>query len=93
MNLHAARTILNEIQYSPLIELASSRHRDLLTSLNDKMKLEIENIFQNSQSVEHRMALEEISDKLPAIIPELEGQTQVYFAKLYRVCRLLLDKN
>lgn len=95
MTLHAARTIWEDIQNHPLNEFYSSSRQDFLNllELNLQIKIEIENVFQNPHNGKYRIAIKESSDKLPSLIPSLNGETQVYFAKLYRICQLILENN
>jgi len=96
MNLSAIKSTWEELQQSTYAtELQTSLIDNLdLNLLKSNLTIQL-NKFLSAKTNEN-MNLESFiqdTEKLENIIPKLNGNEQVYYAKLYRVCKLLLDNH
>ena len=94
MDIAKIKAIFDELTQNTThreLKTSSVDHMDL-TALNHEIIHRLNKFF--SISTESNQNLVEFSQhisQLEKIIPQLNGNEQVYYAKLYRVCQLLIE--
>ncbi len=94
MTIQMARNIWQNLPSLQNIEAVSSNANNdskELVALNTQLRGLITTIIDegNNNSIEELAQINKLASKLFTIIPDLNGEEQVYYAKLYRVCHLL----
>ena len=95
MTIASAKIIWNELQQAPAI----NNSRQSIDGVNlQQLAQELTSILQfllsaaQQPEIQLLAKLKQLSTPLPSIIPKLSGEQQVYFAKLYRICDLVLSE-
>lgn len=89
MSVKSAEIVWNEIKDQSGEINASLRNSPHLLELNILISQSLNTIFSGVDS--DLETIERASQQLPETIPTLSGDTQAYFAKLIRICHLLLE--
>jgi len=94
MNISAIRSTWEELQQSVYAtELQSSLINNLdLKLLRSNLTTQLNKFLcSKTDATIDLKPFTQDTEKLENIIPKLNGNEQVYYAKLYRICKLLLD--
>ena len=95
MTIASAKIIWNELQQAPAINNSKQSIDGVnLQQLAQELTSILQFLLSAAQQPEIQLLakLKQLSTQLPSIIPKLSGEQQVYFAKLYRICDLVLSE-
>jgi len=91
MSLKSAEIVWNEIKEQSRQITSSLSSTPHLLETNVLLTQNLNSIFSGQDpDIE---TLKRASEQLPNSIPSLNGDTQTYFAKLYRVCDLIIQDS
>ena len=91
MSIKSANAIWNEIKEQSGQMNASLSSTPHLLETNVLLTQSLNSVFSGQEpDVE---TLKRASEQLPNSIPSLSGDTQTYFAKLYRICDLIIQDS
>lgn len=95
MSISSAKIIWNEIQPQTQQIHNGLGNCGQLLEISAMLSQRLNAIFSGKQKLSDRdmRTLEDAAAQLPQVIPNLSGETQVYFAKLFRICDLIIQSH